>query len=274
MKISPLTYLSIFFSFLLFSCEDVIEVDLKTGEPKLVIDAEIQWQKETDGSFQKIKLSRLTDYYNPTTPKVSNAIVEIQNSTGEIFSFHESNTPGEYICNNFIPKLNETYTLTVEIDNQIYTATENLTSVPEITKVIQESGKGISNEDISIAIFYQDPEDETNYYLTDFKTEHLYYREYILMNDDLQNGKEIEDSFSHEDLKPGDLVEITHRGISEQFYNYMYLILESTSGNPFATPPANIRGNIINKQNPDNYALGYFRLSEINHLTYTVVEEN
>ena len=47
---------SIFLFCLLFivSCEDVIEVDLDTAEPKLVIDASLRWIKNTNGQSQQI----------------------------------------------------------------------------------------------------------------------------------------------------------------------------------------------------------------------------
>ena len=97
--------------------------------------------------------------------------------------------------------------------------------------------------------------------------------EYDITSDDFFNGNEMDSDFSDEDLEPGDTLAIRFRAISEQFHSYMSLILESTSANPFGTPPANIRGNIINETNEDNYALGYFRLSQVREFTYTVEEE-
>ena len=37
-------------SFSLFSCEDVVNTDLQTAPPKLVIDANIKWEKGTLGN--------------------------------------------------------------------------------------------------------------------------------------------------------------------------------------------------------------------------------
>jgi hypothetical protein len=42
---------------LISSCEKVVDIDLNTMEPKLVIDAAIKWQKGTLGNSQTIKLS-------------------------------------------------------------------------------------------------------------------------------------------------------------------------------------------------------------------------
>ena len=261
----------ILFSTLLFtSCEDVIDVDLDSSSERLVIDAEILWKKQTDGTQQEIKLSRLTNYYETETIKVSDAQVLIKNSAGESFIFQESEEEGTYKCTDFLPQLLETYTLEIVVDEELYTATETLIPVPEINRIEQDDEGGFLGDEIEVSFFYNDPVDETNFYLTDIRTTFLPLPEYNLTDDDFYNGNEIEDSFSDEDLEVGDDIRITFRGISASFYNYMNLILETTSGNPFSTPPANIRGNIINQTQTENYALGYFRLSEGHQFTYTV----
>jgi hypothetical protein len=68
-------------------------------------------------------------------------------------------------------------------------------------------------------------------------------------------------------------VTVTHYGISKTYYNYLSILIKISggdSGGPFQSPPATVRGNIINTTNKDNYALGYFSLGEIDSKTYTV----
>ncbi len=74
---------------LLVGCEDVVDVDLNTAPPKLVIEASINWQKGTSGNQQRIKLTTTTDYFSTNIPKVSGAIVTITNSTNTVFNFVE-----------------------------------------------------------------------------------------------------------------------------------------------------------------------------------------
>ncbi|WP_375586880.1 DUF4249 domain-containing protein [Flagellimonas aurea] len=270
-NLKELKYIGILFLLHLCSCEDVIDVDLKTGDAALVIDAEILWEKGTAGSVQTIRISRMTDYYNPGPPQVSGAQVHIENGGGDLFTFLESNQEGVYICSDFIPRLNETYTLHVTVGSQTFMASETLMPVPEINRVEQGYVEGFSGDtNFEVSIFYDDPDNQTNFYLTDFSVPILQYPEYILTDDDFYNGNEIKNDFSDEDLEAGDTIAVIHRGISEPFYNYMNLVLETTSSNPFATPPATIRGNIINQTDPNDYALGYFRLCEANYLSYTL----
>lgn len=267
-------YSILFLSFIVatgfMGCEDVIDVDLDTADSTIVIDAEILWQRGTDGSQQTISISRITDYYNQQVPKVTGAAVFVENENGDRFDFQDVGY-GVYQCSEFKPKLNENYKLSVIAEGRLYTATETMKSVPEITDVVQTIEQDFSGEDvIEVQFTYQDPEDETNFYLTDFDTNILFYPEYEITDDDFTNGNILKNEFSDEDLKVGDTIKITHRGISEQFYNYMNLILESTSANPFATPPANIRGNILSEEGESDFALGYFRLSQSEEVIYIV----
>ena len=65
-KIHYITLL--FLGLLLTGCEEVVTVDLDTMEPKLVIDARIDWVKGTDGSQQTIRLTKTAGYYDETVP--------------------------------------------------------------------------------------------------------------------------------------------------------------------------------------------------------------
>lgn len=265
-----LAKLLVLFCLISISCEDVVDVDLKYGGEKLVIDAEIKWEKGTDGSNQTIKISRMADFYNPTPPKVSNALVRVENSQGTVFNFGESAIAGSYVCDDFIPVLGETYTLYVQVDDEVYTATEKMIPVPEINRVEQRTFGGFTGEDIEVFIFYNDPANETNYYLTEFISHLRPYPEYDVTGDQFFNGNENREGFSDEDIQPGDSLEITLRGISKQFHDYMTLILEANSGNPFATPPANIRGNILSNSSATPPPFGYFRLCESDRRVYVI----
>ncbi|MFH6990933.1 DUF4249 domain-containing protein [Flavobacterium sp. FlaQc-48] len=269
-KSKGFTLFSLLFVLLFSSCTKIVELDLETGDPKIVIDAEIIWEKGTSGNEQSIKITRMASYYSPTTPKVSGAQVRVENSEGAIFTFNESE-PGLYVCTNFVPAINMEYKLFVQVDGQSLTATEKLISVPQIDKIEQELMPDISGSDfILVSFYYKDPADQLNYYLIDYKVDYQAYPEYTLTDDEFVNGNEINEKFGGTDLKPGKIVGITHRGISKNFYNYMNLILEVASSNPFGAVPGNIRGNIINTTDANNFALGYFRLCEANRISYTV----
>ncbi|MDR7209460.1 DUF4249 domain-containing protein [Flavobacterium piscis] len=270
-KNKALALLSFLFVLAFTSCEEAVTLDLETGETRLVVDAEIIWLKGTTGSEQTVKISKTAPYYSNTTPKVSGAQVRIENSNGDVFAFTET-VPGSYVCTNFVPVLNMDYTLYVTAEGQSFTATEKLTSVTPIDKVEQQIVPDFGGEDvIELTFYYKDPADQENYYLTDYQSDFLLFPEYELTDDEFFNGNEVSTRFEYDDkIKSGKTVHITHRGISKNFYNYMNLILEVYGGNPFSIPPGNIRGNIVNTTDANNFAFGYFRLCEADKVSYLV----
>ena len=165
-KILLIFITSLFF----FSCEDVIDVKLGTAPPKLVVFASIEWKKGTLGNDQKVKLTTTTGYFDTVIPTVSGASVFITNSSNTRFNFIETPNTGEYLCANFIPKIDETYILSVISNGETFTATESLKSVSPITNTTQNDKGGFTGEDIEIKTFFNDPGNADNYYIFKYDT--------------------------------------------------------------------------------------------------------
>lgn len=259
---------------ILFSgCTDVADIPLNTANPKLVIDASLIWQKGTTGNNQEIKLSRTTDFYTNIIPTVSGATIYVTNSTNVIFNFIETPNTGIYKCTNFVPIIDETYTLSVISNGQRYTASESFKSVAPITSVTQEIQSGFGTDFLKIKTFFNDPVNAENYYLYKYKFANNLKPEYSIDDDKFFQGNTFFSLVLEEKTNPGEQVEITHYGISKAYYNYMNILLSvagSSGGGPFQTPPATVRGNIKNQTNFDNYPLGYFRISEADVRNYTI----
>jgi hypothetical protein len=264
-------YLSIAIVLFFFvSCEEVVNVDLNTAAPRLVVDASIDWQKGTDGSVQKIILSTSTDFYSNIIPKVSGASVSIKNSENISYIFTEIPNTGEYQCSNFEPIIDETYTLTIIYNGATYTATETMQSVTPIDGIAQKNDGGFSGKDYELTVYYNDPIAK-NFYMAKFFPDIYKSPSYSIRGDEFSNGNQKSWSFSDEDLKQGTAIAITHYGISEKYYNYMNkIIAASGSSGPFQTTPATVRGNIVNQTNIDNYAYGYFSLNEVDSRNYII----
>ncbi|GGB67869.1 hypothetical protein GCM10007424_04820 [Flavobacterium suaedae] len=254
------------------ACTDVVDVDLETGPTRLVVDAQLQWLKGTDGSEQVIKLSTTTGYYEQEIPVVTNATVFITNSEGTVFTFNENNGTGNYICNNFIPVIGEEYTLTVEYNEETYVGTETLYAVSEISEIVQDNEGGFGGDDIEVRIKWMDNPDEINYYMVRFDTDRLPYPDYDVMDDEFFQGNEMFTFIDDEDFEAGDVVDMKLYGISEQYFNYMMTLLGVTEGggSPFQTPPVGVRGNMVNIDNEDNFPVGYFSITETDKTSYTI----
>lgn len=268
-KIILILITSLFF----FSCEDVIDVALDTAPPKLVVFASIEWKKGTLGKEQKVKLTTTTAYFNTVIPTVSGATVFITNSDNTKFIFKETPNTGEYLCADFIPEIDETYMLTVISNGETFTATESLKSVPPITNIAQRNDGGFTGETIEVKSFFNDPADADNYYIFKTKSNISPIPAYDIFDDRFTQGNENFGIYINEKIKAGDNLDITLFGISKRYFEYMRkltAIAGSSSGGPFATPAATVRGNILNQTNPKNFPLGYFNVSETDYRNYIV----
>ena len=258
---------------LFISCEDVIEVDLNESEPRLVIDAGINWFKNTTGNEQSIRLSLTAPFFDDQVPPANGAIVSISDTNGNTFNFIEDANSGIYRNSDFIPVINAVYLLTVVYDNEVYTATETLKSVVSINNIEQKDDGGFFGEDIELKAFFDDPLGIENYYFFEFISNIPIIPTLEVYEDRFTDGNEMFGFYTEEDLESGNQVTIRNYGISERFYQFMFTLLQQggeESGGPFETQPATVRGNCINQTNPDNFPFGYFRLSEVDEVIYTV----
>ena len=58
-------YLLILVTVIFFaSCEEVIDVDLDTATPRLVVEASIDWERGAEGNQQTVKLSTTTGLHH------------------------------------------------------------------------------------------------------------------------------------------------------------------------------------------------------------------
>ncbi|MFD2543829.1 DUF4249 domain-containing protein [Lacinutrix gracilariae] len=270
---SKCLYLMIISFTFLTSCEDVVDIDLPTSEPKLVIDASINWFKNTPGNEQSIKLSLSAPFYDNEVPPANNAQVIITDTNNNTFEFIEDGDSGIYQNNNFIPEINGAYLLTINYKGEVYTATETLKSVAEIEYVEQNLEGGFSGEETEIKAYFTDPPDEENYYFFEFIPSLNVTPTLDTFKDEFVNGNEVFGFYVEEDLDEGESVIIRNYGVSERFYEFIFVLLQQSSendGGPFETQPATVRGNCINQTNPENYPFGYFRLSEVSEFNYTV----
>ncbi|MES2410883.1 MAG: DUF4249 domain-containing protein [Bacteroidota bacterium] len=261
----------ILFSFA--SCEKVIDVGLTTAEPKLVVEASIRWYEQTDGSQQKIRLSTTTDYFASEIPAVTDAVVFITNSSGQIFTFIQNEIPGTYECYDFIPVVNENYALTIFYQGETYSASDQLLNTPQFTHVEQDDDAGILGNETEVKFFFNDIVNETNHYFLRIDDPYKVIPEYGVLEDRFFQNNEMFGLYYSEDLKPGDTLKCSLNGITLNYYNYMNVLLIQTGTNnmgPFSTPTSTVRGNVVNQTNFDNFALGYFRLSKTSVNEYII----
>ncbi len=262
------------------SCTDVIDVEVSEAAPRLVIEASLNWEKGTAGNTQSVKLSTSTPYFNNTISNiVTGALVTVTDVTnGTDFIFTDQNN-GVYTTSNFIPVVNHAYTLEVIYDGDTYIAEESLRSVVDIEDVYQTIEKGFDDEALEVNIDFNDPADEENYYFIKIEAQDNLLPVLFSLSDEFTNGnltsvyyERLKDTSIHrEKFIAGDSVAIEFYGVSEQYYNYVGLLIDqyNSVGNPFSSTPVPLKGNCINITDPENYAFGYFRLTQVVNKSYT-----
>lgn len=264
-----LSLLKVLMILILFSgCEEVVEIDLHESERRLVVDAAILIEKDNPATSQFIKLTTTAPFFDEQVPPAQGAEVTIVSDSGNEYEFTEIE-PGYYKNDNFRPGFNTTYTLIINYQNQTYTASESLVPVPDLEEIQQNNNGGLEGESIELRGYYTDPAGERNFYLFRFLEENLTLQIY---DDEFTDGSRTFAYFSSDDLNRGDVVRFEIQGISRRFYEFMYLLRSQsgTSGGPFQSQPTLVRGNIINTTDPENLAFGFFRISEIDYINYTV----
>ncbi|MGA9270437.1 MAG: DUF4249 domain-containing protein [Lutimonas sp.] len=262
------------------SCTDVIEVEVPTAPPRLVIEASIDWRKGTSGNFQRVKLSSSTPFFeNLQDSPVTGAQVKITNDTdGTEFQFQDENN-GTYFTASFVPVIGQSYTLQVDHEGETYIARETLTPVAEIDSVFQSTDNGFDQNALEVNVLFRDPANVPNFYLAKFLRQGDLLPTLFDIKDEFTDGNQIRiiyerienEETGEMEFEPGDVVEIDLNGISSPYYDFMRLLIEQSgnSGNLFSTIPAEIKGNCINVTDPDHYPYGYFRLTEVDKRVYT-----
>ncbi|MAU70724.1 MAG: hypothetical protein CML04_01390 [Pseudozobellia sp.] len=258
---------------LFFACEDVVEIDVPESNPRLVIEASLDWEKGSLGNNQSITLNNTTTYFDDERLNpVSDAIVTVYNvETASEFRFLEQEA-GVYSTDTFIPLIDNTYRLEVLYEGETYVAEERMTSVATIDSLTQSREEGFDKDLLELNIYFSDPENEVNSYLIWCESNKDLFPYMFDINDEFINGNQVHHTYEKDDdidnglypFEPDEIVEVKLFGISENYYRYIGLLIsQSGGGNPFGAVPATLRGNIVNTTNRENYALGYFRTAEV-----------
>jgi hypothetical protein len=263
---------------LLFSnCEKVVEIDLPTIEPKLVIDAsfEVLFDAAPVTANTVVKLRLSADYFEENIPTVSNAIVFVTNlSDAAVTNFIDVNLDGNFSpLTNFIPLDDIEYELTVIYQNETYKGKATKVKSTPFTNAIQGDDTLFSGKEIEVKVAFNDDDTSDNYYLFDF-TNNLF----LPIEDRFFNGNAYNFSFYYQEdeIIAPTTVTIRMSGISKKYFTYFRILLNQSGvngGGPFASVPASLLGNIINTANETNFPLGYFHISETDTFTIDLVEK-
>lgn len=262
--------------FALYNCEKVVDVDVPSIEPKLVIDAsfEVYFDENPIRAKTDITLKLSADYFEETIPVVTNASVFITDlSSGTIFNYEDLDADGTYTpTQSFIPLENNNYEITIIYNNETYKATAKRIKSTPLTNVEQGDQTLFSGEETEIKLYFSDNGAVDNYYIFDFSKSL-----YLALEDRFFNGADYSFSnfYEEDDLELPATVTIKMSGVSKEYYTYFNILIDQSgqdAGGPFESVPSSLLGNIINTTNEDNFPLGYFHISESDTFTLSLEE--
>ncbi|ADV47377.1 DUF4249 family protein [Cellulophaga sp. E16_2] len=261
-------YLILVVSLVAIGCEDVIEVEVPTEQSRLVIDGLIRVSDTDTNTDLVIKTSLSNSFFDNLAPlTVTSVLLKTNNNTTEI-SLSEAQT-GTYTTTLSTAILKEgPITLSIVYNNETYEGISTFTSSTPIDKLVQGEQTLFDDDETEIIIAYTDDLNTENFYLFDFD-----FNEFLVSEDTFYEGEQFEFSYFYDsDLEAGRTAHVSILGVDETFYNYMNQIISQSGGSqgPFQTPAGTVRGNIINTTSFENYALGYFSISETFTQTITI----
>ena len=261
--------------FIFSSCEAPIGVEVDDSEPLLVIEAQINWIKETQKTEQEVILSLSSSYFSNTFVPAIGAEVDIVDSNENTYTFSEDlEDPGHYFPLDTIPYLlNQELHLNITYKDQKYTSSENLVPVSTIDSVKQKSVFFFKKERTQLNAYCMDPKNERNFTFFEFKGEPLEVSEYKVYSDDFNDGFIYDGFIFGKNVKVNDVIRFRQYGLSKRGYHYWKLLIEQNiqgSGGGAFQIPVNLNGNIKNLSPSNAYPLGYFRASEVSELYYLV----
>ena len=239
-------------SLVFFACEDVIDIDLNSVEPRIVIEAKLFDQMYP----ATVLITKTSDFFDTITYNtVSDAEVFISDNSGNSVRLLEMNTAGLYQADLF-GEIGKIYTLSVKSESETYISTAEMKPPLKIDSLKADYHGG------------EIPYFEEGYELNCFIGDSVNINEYCMLNiyknfeksiniylydDTYTDGSSFEYTFFIETFQAGDTALIEILTCDRGGYNYLYTYAEiasdyfQDSGTPY-NPTSNISNN----------ALGYF----------------
>jgi len=255
------------------SCEDVIDVDLPSEDPRLIIDALVRLDTLQTTTLVTVKVSETNSFFESLPP------VNLQQITLTNLDFPLGGTDppvlieedeGTGIYTRLFPTTYLTegrLFLQVDFEDEFYVAEAQFVPTVPIDNIEIGEGTLFDEDDTEIIITFTDDGGRDDFNLFDFD-----FGNFLVTEDEFYQGQQFSFSYFYdENLNSGDEVEVSIMGVDEPFALYMdNLIEQSEDFGPFETPSITVRGNFINATNidndgtfdntndPNNFALGYF----------------
>ena len=234
------------------SCEDVIELDLNTVEPRIVIEGSIndRWEQ------YNVTISKTGDYFEPGIfPRVPGAIVTISDDRGNLDTLQEIE-PGLHQSDTLRGSYEVTYTLNVDVDGENYTASTTMPLPLRLYSTgfyFQSAGGFVEEDNYVIQCRFEDRPGIDDYCRFVVYQNGVLLEDYFLYDGQWSDGNKI--NYEINGFDAGDTVIVKFQCFDKQMFDYFLTLsaVVATDENQESNwSPANPNTNLSNN------ALGYF----------------
>lgn len=268
-------------AFGLVSCEDVVSLETPPGKPQMQVEG---WLYD-DTSYQEVKLSWTTSYFDTTQPPpINDARLYITDLRGARLYRLERHPqkPGVYFVNNLKPVVGGVYQLDIYRDFEHFTAVDQLKRVAPIDSLsFRFRGADVfrENDTWELTVWARDiPGRGDNFKINVINNGKLLntYEDINVFNDQATDGlvliPPVNQSLNRLPFKALDRVQVRMISLSPAAYAF-WLSMSAALNNRglFATPPNNTISNVfnVNDRSPTK-AIGFFGCSAVSKRSRTV----
>jgi hypothetical protein len=242
----------------LSSCQKVINVDLNSAAPEIIIEGGVSDQV---GSYT-INLSRTVNFSDANVfPPVTGAAVTINDNAGNSEILTEI-TAGVYTSSTLQGTVGRTYTISVTANGKNYQAVSTMAAPVAIDTLLQQNstgfggGTGGNTINKSVHVIFTDALGVVNYYRLIEIVNGVRLNTISITSDDLRDGQIMDQRLrggSDIKLQTGDIVSVQLESIDKNVFDYFRTFNEASGDASFSSSsPANPISNLSNN------ALGYF----------------
>jgi hypothetical protein len=242
----------------LTSCTKVIDVDLNSSDPQLVVEAKI-----SDDAAEKpeVRINQSINFDQSNIfPAVKSAFVTILDQTDNVTDTLKETTAGVYQSSKLTGKTGHSYLLTIKTGSKVLTSTA---SIPILTDIEMRPQSLFGNTSYLTIPKFVDPKGIGDNYRFILSINGKLKDDIAVINDELSdgapNGRPIFRGAQSDDtkegfLKVGDTIQLEMQCIDKGVYDYFNTLNGGGGGGPGggttpANPVTNIKGGGV---------LGYF----------------
>jgi hypothetical protein len=246
--------LAILFALLLTSCERVIEIDLSSVTPKLVVEATIN----DSGEPARVKLTKTIDFNKPNNfPTVTDATIRLADDKGnETVLQHKGE--GVYESSEIKGTQGTTYTLNILAEGKNYTAVSKMPKLVSFDSTWLGTQSFFGTTSKVPNVNFRDPQMLGNYYRFRVQINQKRLGNVFVLTDNISNGQMVSRGLNlgnDDDSKivKNDTVRVEMQCIDDGAYLYFFSLSQLDSGPNQSATPANPVSNIKGSE-----VLGYF----------------